>query len=495
MKFNPFNLFGETKETIDAPVTYSRLFEQTTAAWTSRNYNGFAVEGYKKNVIAHRCIREIADNLSSITWVVTDKKGEAYTEHPLLTLLNRPNPMQGKASFFRSLHTYKQLAGNSFIYGVGNSSGIPGELYVLPPQTMTIKPGNRMLLPSSYEYNPGSTVKVFDVDQTTGMSEILHIKTVNPLDQYYGMSPLEAAAYSIDTHNESSAWNMKLLQNGGRPSGLLKFKDGLTPEQKTLAQSTLKEHYSGSNNAGNALVLGGDVDFTEMQLSPKDMDYLNARNTSARDIAMAFRIPPVLLNIGSDTTYANMQEARLALWEENLVPEIEYLIDELNNWLVPKFGDDIILTYDKDAIQALAYRRKITHETVQNADFLTINEKRAVCGYSEVIGGDEVLVPLNLVPLGQDIDDAEDELVQEPIDEPTDEGEDEPTDEDKGLITTYSVGPTKVDDTSHSHKFDGDYKSGSTQDDSGHSHTYVIGANKTGITNGHSHPMPAIDWL
>jgi len=118
------------------------------------------------------------------------------------------------------------------------------------------------------------------------------------------------------------------------------------------------------------------------------MDFLAAKHASARDIAQAFGVPPMLLGIPGDNTYANYREARLALWEETVVPLLRHLRDELNAWLAPMFGPGLALDLDLDEVPALTLRRERRWDMLRRADFLTVNEKRAAVGYPPLAGGD-----------------------------------------------------------------------------------------------------------
>jgi len=142
------------------------------------------------------------------------------------------------------------------------------------------------------------------------------------------------------------------------------------------------------------------MDWVEMGLSPKDMDYISAKDTSARDIALAFGVPPMILGIPGDNTYANMKEARQALWEQTILPLLFKITSELNNWLLPQFEEGIVLSINEDVIPALAPRREAMWNRLENADFLTVNEKRAAVGYGPATNGDDVLIPANMLPLG-----------------------------------------------------------------------------------------------
>jgi HK97 family phage portal protein len=127
-----------------------------------------------------------------------------------------------------------------------------------------------------------------------------------------------------------------------------------------------------------------------MSLSPKDMDFINTKHSAARDIALALGVPPQMLGIPGDNTYSNMAEARLALWEQTILPLLENICNSFNNWLLPRFGSEFVLDYDTDEISALNPRREIVWSRLEKTNFMTINEKRRAVGLSPIAGGDEV---------------------------------------------------------------------------------------------------------
>lgn len=357
--------------------------------WSGREYGKFADEGYIKNVIAHRSIAMIASGAASIKWKLHRvKKGvkREVKEHPAIKLLARPNPCVGGGELFEAIYSNKLISGNAFVHAVKGSDGQPLELFSLRPDRVTVVAG-KGCVPEGYQYSVGEQMRKFKVDRLTGQSDILHIKKYHPLSDWYGLSSIEAAAYSIDQHNEAAAWNQSLLQNGARPSGALIVKSGesgeggyLSEEQYLRVKSQLDEVNTGYNNAGRPLLLEGGLEWKEMSISPKDMDFINTKNSAARDIALAFGVPPQLLGIPGDATYNNMAEARLSLWEQTILPMVDNMADALNNWLLPMFGEGLQLSYDKDAINALAPRREAAWKRVKGADFLSDDEKREIVG-------------------------------------------------------------------------------------------------------------------
>lgn len=367
--------------------------------FTPRRYDRLAEEGFRKNVIVYRCVRLIAQNAAAVPWIVFRGRGpdrQRLGDHELIRLLEKPNPIQGGAEFFESIYAYYLIAGNSYLEAVGPDNVPPLELWALRPDRMQIIPGE-CSIPKFYRYSVNGRHMDFSVDAMTGQTRILHAKTFHPLDDWYGMSPLEAAAFSIDQHNDAAKWNASLLQNSGRPSGALVYKpaatdapDTLTQEQRQNLKNELETHYQGSANAGRPLVLEGGLDWKEMAFNPKDMDWIAGKNISAKEIALAFNVPAQLIGIEGSLTYANFEQARLSLFDEAILPLLDHFRDELNRWLVPFFGEDIEVGYDLDAIEALGPRRDKLWERLNQTTFMTLNEKRASVGLPSVDGGDRM---------------------------------------------------------------------------------------------------------
>jgi HK97 family phage portal protein len=239
----------------------------------------------------------------------------------------------------------------------------------------------------------GADTIAVDIDRAAGRDPILHLRLFHPLNDYYGFSPIEAAAAGIDIHNAAGSWNKALLDNGARPSGALIYHgaDGqanLSEEQFARLKSELGDNYQGTANAGRPLLLEGGLDWKEMSFNPKDMDFIQSKNISAREIAAAFGVPPMLLGITGDNTYANYQEANRAFYRQTVLPLAGKAARALSAWLGPRFGGDLRLWYDADQVEALSYDRELLWKRVRSADFLTVNEKRAALGYAPIAGGD-----------------------------------------------------------------------------------------------------------
>jgi len=361
------------------------------ARWTQRNYAALARAGYTRNAIVYRAVRLIAESVGSLCFVLYDGTDERDT-HPLLDLVRRPNPRQDGASFLESVTSHLLLAGNAYIEAVG-IDGDGGtqvrELYALRPDRIRLVPGANGW-PQAYEYTVARSTVRFD--QSAALPPILHLAFFNPLDDHNGLSPLEAAATAVDTHNAAAVWNKTLLDNAARPSGALVYKgaDGMpmAVEQFERLKVQFDEEYQGARNVGRPLVLDGGLEWKPMSLSPADMDFLNAKHAAAREIALAFGVPPMLLAIPGDNTYSNYQEANRVFWRQSVLPLAARIACALTHWLSPAFGEGLMLAADTDRIEALSPDRAALWERLDQAGFLSVNEKRIATGYGPIEGGD-----------------------------------------------------------------------------------------------------------
>lgn len=232
------------------------------------------MKGYQRNVIVYRCVNLISRGLASVPLLLYRDGEKEIDDHPILTLLNSPSPRQAGSAFMEAMVGYLLLSGNCYIESVFGENFLPKELYPLRPDRIKIIPGEGGV-PKAYEYCVQNHKKILPVDPINGKSSVLHLKTFNPLNDWYGMSPIEAASCAIDQHNAVSGHNLALLQNGGRPSGALVIKPNphglpLTDQQREALRQDLKNLYEGNRNAGRIMVMEGDFSWQEMGLSPKD---------------------------------------------------------------------------------------------------------------------------------------------------------------------------------------------------------------------------------
>ena len=348
------------------------------ARWTPRDYASLAAEGFGKNAVAYRCVRMIAEGAAA-TPLAVFADGVRTEDHPLARLLARPNPEQGGAEWLEGLYGGLQTAGNAYAEATGDAT--VEELWSLRPDRVKVVPG-RAGWPEAYEYSvDGRSVRIGRAGD--GWMPVMQLKLFHPTDDHYGFSPLEAAAFAIDVHNASGAWNKALLDNAARPSGALVYgaRDGerLTAEQFEALRAQVSESHSGTMNAGRPMILEGGLDWKPMSWTPADMDFIAGKHAAAREIALAFGVPPQLLGIPGDATYANYREANVAFWRGTVAPLVRKTAAALTNWLGPRFPGCRIEA-DLEAVPALQPEREALWARLNVATFLTDEERRRMAG-------------------------------------------------------------------------------------------------------------------
>lgn len=398
------------RKSLDRSSVIGQFMQLAGATWTKKSYAALALEGYSKNIVAYHCISKIAKAVADIPFYVKINENEVEND-PFTKLLLRPSPKQTYQSFMQQLVMHRLISGNSYVYGNVVSTKKIMELTVMRPDRVTIDV-TKTGIPYQYVYNINGEIYKYPIDPFTFVSSVLHMKEQNPLDDLYGMSPISAAAMSIDQHNESQEWNKKLLQNSARPPGVLTLKDrgdtaqSLTDKQKEDLRDQIENKFAGYKNAGKIPILTFDMEWRSMGMSPTDMDWLNGKNSTARDICLAFGFPPHLLGLSEGSTFNNVAEAKMALYEETVIPLCQSMLAELGNFFSQHSGKTIEVIADLDGVTALAPRREMARNNARqdlNAGIITINEAREEIGYDAVTGGDEIMVPSSKLPLNFDI--------------------------------------------------------------------------------------------
>jgi HK97 family phage portal protein len=399
------------------------------AMWTPNDYENFANETYLKNVTAYKAIDEVAKSVASVPWAeyqhLDDNKRERITDSDVADVLRRPNPSEGLSYVMLKATAFLVMSGNAFFERVGPSTGENKgqirELYALRPDRFKMKTNSATGQLRAYEYAVNSRATEWEIDPITGHCDILHLKAFHPLDDFWGAAATEPAAREIDTSNAATEWNKSILDNQGRP-GMVFTLVGATGEQAMdKLEQHLRDEHTGPANAGKNLIIAGDrgTKAEPWGFSPSDLDFNEGDLRLMRKIAMGYGVPPELLGI-QDATYNNRAEARLYFWENTVFFYLNYIRDELNNWLYEK-GSDRFVDYILDNVPALALKRDLLWGRAQKSDFLKINEKREMVGLDPDPNGDVILTPASMIPLGSvgvgDEEEEEEEARKELIDQ------------------------------------------------------------------------------
>lgn len=348
-------------------VSLTRAFAGGVIGEWPKSYEVQLREGYLNNVVAQRAVRLVAEGVASAPLSASDDAALA-----LVTTTS------GGQSLLETLAAQLLLHGNGYVQLLTAPDGALTELYALRPERVSVEADTRGW-PAAFRYKAGEAVT------RLGANELIHIRSHHPLDDHYGLGCLGAASGAIAIHNASTRWNKALLDNAARPSGALVHEaaEALSGEQFDRLQEELKRSFSGSDNAGRPMLLEGGLKWQSLSLTPADMDFAGLKAAAAREIALAFGVPPMLLGLPGDATYANYREANKALWRQAILPLAGKILDALAEGLRPWFTE-LSLRVDIDQVSALSEDRERLWAQVAGADFLTVEEKREAVGLEPV---------------------------------------------------------------------------------------------------------------
>ena len=427
-----------TKNAQQTAAAYNRAIYQflgESIVWNPENDDSYIKQGYGRNATVYSLVNIITRAATTIPFQIYEKVNEndlkrykALTSNTLDSntiyqakklqknalvelqhtelhdLLNRPNPAQSYNSWLTEIVAFGKLTGNRYIYGLGPDTGANAnrytELYVLPAQIVEIVSGGLMQPVKEYriEYNGNYSMPAED---------ILHIKDFNPYydgtgSHLYGQSPLAAGMRTLTANNEAVTTGVKYLQNQTARGLLMADEGDLNEVQAQQLKDKFRQQYQGSGNAGDVIITPKKLSWVNFGLNASDVSLIEQYNASIKDLCNIFGVPVQLLNNTEATTYNNMKEAKKALYQNAVIPELIKLRDELNRWLVPKFGDNLYIDFDFTSIPELQEENEKVVDQLSKAWWLTPNEKRAVMNYGvdqDTPEMDDYYIPSNLLPI------------------------------------------------------------------------------------------------
>lgn len=324
---------------------------------------------------------------------------EPVGDHELLDLLNSPNPYMTGFEMMETISMHLDLTGNCFLWmdGVKSASSKPTVIWPLPPDQ--VKPV-RAALPSfirSYLYRHDAVERVLSTE------EVLHVKEPNPNDLYMGLGPVEAAWEAIRQDAYARLWNRNFFENGASSSTMLKSESPSADINKKILNSFV-ENYSGVGRAHKVGILPKGVALEKNDMSVKDMDFVNLRVQMRDEILGLMRVPHVVLGLGAGESLnrATADTTDYVFARRTIRPRLRRLSAYLNEFLVPRFGKDLVLEFKDPVPEDSAEKRALHREGLGNQPYLTVNEVRNDLGMPDVEGGDTVNEGSGFFPLGED---------------------------------------------------------------------------------------------
>ena len=359
-------------------------------------------------------INYIAEAFASINPVL--KEGtEIITDHPVLDLLQTPSPFYTQDLFLENLGKNYLITGETELIGLGNINRPPIELQPINPKHVTINEGQSGLATSmivSGEVLTGAynlVLKGRSARYLRGnLSELKQIRNYSTRDNSLlrGQSPLVSASAEVRQHIEGNTHNISLLVNGGRVSLVFHFDEDLDEDDFEATKQRVREQYGGAQEAGKiGVTAGSKLDIKELGISNKDMDFANLQTMARTAVALQYKFPLPLLSTDA-STFNNYKEAKAALYDDAVLPLADRIFGGLSDFLLPRYGLDpakIRITYDLDQITALAGRRNEELKLRRELNLETVNEMRTLIGREPVDGGDVVMAPATMIPIGTDM--------------------------------------------------------------------------------------------
>ena len=337
-------------------------------AWP-RSYEAQVREGYAGNAIAQRAVKLVTESVAGAPVVASAPELAALVA-----------ARSGGQVLLEAVAAQLLLHGNAYVQALRDTEGQVGALYALRPERVSVEV-DAGGWPTAYRYTVGE--RRVRLDAEGPRPDVIHVRRFNPIDDHYGMGCLGAAAGAVAVHNAAATWNKALLDNAARPSGALVYDPGdgaaLSAEQFERLKAAMEAGFAGATNAGRPMLLEGGLKWQALSLSPADMDFVGLKAAAAREIALAFGVPPMLLGLPGDATYANYREANRALWRLTVLPLADAILTALAQGLAGWF-DGAALSVDLDRVPALSEDRERLWASVSAADFLSVEEKRARLG-------------------------------------------------------------------------------------------------------------------
>jgi HK97 family phage portal protein len=336
--------------------------------------------------------------------------GEEVVDGPVWDLLGEVNGVQAWPEFFYVSVLNLALAGNAYWWKVRNARGHVIELWSLKPSEVQITRDDFARF--TYHWTPGDQG---GQSYRFKESSIVHLRLPSPLDDVHGMSPVRPASDDIRADQQAKRSTLAMLDNSALPIGVISTDQDLGVEQAKEIRQTWRQIYGGPPNSGRVAVLGRGAKFIPISVQPKDLEYLNQRKLSRSGIINAFGIPPIYVGVESEN-FGNRREQRRQLWQDKLVPIFRLLEGQITERLLRDFDPSYTALLDESRVDVFVeiIAEQITAATMAiEKRMMTPNEARRVFimpflrdVQGSVIGGDDFLAPMSMVPVSAIMDGA-----------------------------------------------------------------------------------------
>lgn len=358
-------------------------------------------DGLKVNPYVARCVNLIASTVASLDPMLFDKDGNEVTDsnHPLARLIRSPSAGKSFYDLTYQAMVHHTLNGNAYLWMVRTIRGVE-EIHACPPDRVQAMPSNNLLSPVSYW-----TLSTGSAQIRIDPADMIHVHGPLDTDGIHGISPLDAAAQSVDAQTEARVWNTSLMRNGAKPSMTVSVPEVMTPDTFQRFKARLSAMFSGARNAGKVMILDGGKTATYDGFNARDMDYSAGITLTAREICLALGVPPELAGDSANKTYANAAEAHREFAINTVEPLAKRYFNALTRALCTE-GDEVArIGYDASQIEGMKVDESALISALTACDFLSDNEKRARLSYDAIPDGDVILTGMGKVPRSEIVSD------------------------------------------------------------------------------------------
>lgn len=358
------------------------------------------LEQYGKSLYVTTCISKIAEKVASTElqlFKVLNSRGDTkqVEASPILDLLYRPNPFQTKTEFWETTIINLKCTGDAYWLKIRNKSGKVVELWNMRPDFVTL---------TSHPEDFIKEYKFQKLDGTTvilAKQDVIHFKYPNPLDQYFGLSPIQSVSRRVQTEEFASRYQRDFFINSARPDALIKNKSGtLSAQQTDDLREGWNKKYKGLNNSSKVAILHGDLEYQQISLSQREMDYIESMKFTRDDILAAFKVPKPIVAIVDDVNRANSETAMFIFLSETIKPEIQRIVEKINEEMVyDDFGDEFFISF-KDPTPENRDLKLREYQQGILSNYLLINEVRQMEGLEPIAGGWSIYLPFSSQAMG-----------------------------------------------------------------------------------------------
>ncbi len=350
----------------------------------------------------YACIRAIAEEIAgadlNLYTIAKDGKSTLTDNHELVDLIGSANDYQTGYELRYLTAAHLELVGNAFWYleNVKNENSKPTAIHILNPKNIKVLRSKTFpMVITGYEYKAG--------DETLNFKtyEILHFKSPDPNDALEGVGTTQNILQWIEADNFATEFNRRFFINGARIAGFLETENNYTRENLELLKKQFDEIYSGVANAYKVAALPKGTTFKAGSESQKDMDFVNLQTMMRDKILAGFRVPRTVLGITDDVNRANAEATNYIFALRTIKPKLELIESYLNEFLVPRYGDNIYLEFE----DVVPENRELTIKEMEIATnhqaVMSVNEARdKYFGYPAIENGDAVMGDPNALPVG-----------------------------------------------------------------------------------------------